>query len=59
MHTIQLSVLLWTIVWLCLLLGLGLPEQAIDYPLGLGLVVEDEVTEFHDSLVHKNIQFNN
>ena len=46
MHTIQLSVLLWIIVWLCLLLGLGLPEQAIDYPLGLGLVVEDEVTEF-------------
>ena len=34
--------------WHCLLLGLGLPEQAMGYgnPLGLGLVAEDEPSEF-------------
>jgi hypothetical protein len=34
-------------MWLCLLLKLGLPEQAVaqdGFPLGLGLVVEDKPT---------------
>ena len=35
--------------WFCLLLGLGLPKQAMGRlpPLGLGLIVEDKPTEFH------------
>ena len=34
-------------MWLCLLLKLGLPEQAVGwFPLRFGLVVEDKPTEF-------------
>ena len=36
-----------------LLLGLGLPEQAMgwSYPFGLGLVAEDKPTEFSCSIL--------
>ena len=44
-------------MWLCLLLKLGLPEQAVGwFPPRFGLVVEDKPTEF--SYIHKVVLIN-
>ena len=43
-------------MWLCLLLKLGLPEQAVRwFPLRFGLVVEDKPTEFSCSVLPRKI----
>ena len=46
-------------MWLCLLLKLGLPEQAVGWfpKLRFGLVVEDKPTEFSCmKIVHTRIE---
>ena len=47
-------------MWLCLLLKLGLPEQAVGwFPLRFGLVVEDKPTEFSSTVFLLKIRHGN